>query len=108
MKFIWLILKSLTRSKRRTILILSTITLSVFLVTVLQSLLTTLNAVSNNPNSSNRLVVRHKSGLTQMLPMSYLPYLKEILAYLHTKTACANRKWRIENELKYIEFLGVA
>lgn len=77
MKFIWLILKSLTRSKRRTILILSTITLSVFLVTVLQSLLTTLNAVSNNPNSSNRLVVRHKSGLTQMLPMSYLPYLKQ-------------------------------
>ncbi|MBL0311435.1 MAG: FtsX-like permease family protein [Holophagaceae bacterium] len=47
-----------------------------FLVTLLQSLLTTLDAVSNNPTSSNRLVVRHKSGLAQVLPMSYLTYLK--------------------------------
>ena len=39
--------------------------------------LTTLDTVSNNPNSSNRIVVRHKSGLTQMLPMSVLPYLKQ-------------------------------
>ncbi len=76
MKYIRFILKSLTRSKRRTLLILSTITLSVFLVTLLQSLLTTLDAVSNNPTSSNRLVVRHKSGLAQVLPMSYLTYLK--------------------------------
>lgn len=77
MKYLRFILKSLMRSKRRTLLILSTITLSVFLVTVLQSLLTTLDAVSNNPTSSNRLVVRAKSGLAQVLPMSYLTYLKE-------------------------------
>ncbi len=77
MKYLRFILKSLLRSKRRTLLILSTITLSVFLVTILQALLTTLDAVSNNPNSSNRIVVRHKSGLTQMLPMSYLAYLKQ-------------------------------
>ncbi|MDE3244558.1 MAG: FtsX-like permease family protein [Acidobacteriota bacterium] len=77
MKYLRFILKSLMRSKRRTLLILSTITLSVFLVTVLQSLLTTLDAISNNPTSSNRLVVRAKSGLAQVLPMSYLTYLKE-------------------------------
>ena len=77
MRYLRFILKSLTRSKRRTLLILSTITLSVFLVTVLQALLTTLDSVSNNPDSTNRLVVRHKSGLTQFLPMSYLGYLKQ-------------------------------
>ena len=54
MKYLNFILKSLMRSKRRTVLILSTITLSVFLVTILQALLATLDAVSNNPNSSNR------------------------------------------------------
>ncbi|HJU83661.1 MAG TPA: FtsX-like permease family protein [Holophagaceae bacterium] len=77
MKFLGLVWKSLLRSKRRTLLILGTLLLSVFLITVLQSLLTTLDSLSNNPDASNRIVVRHKSGLTQVLPMAYLPYLKQ-------------------------------
>lgn len=77
MRWLALIWKNLMRSKRRTILIVGSLVLSVFTVTVLQSLLTTLDSVSNNPNSSNRLVVRHKSGLTQLLPMSILPFLQQ-------------------------------
>ncbi|HJW08145.1 MAG TPA: FtsX-like permease family protein [Holophagaceae bacterium] len=77
MKFLDLIWKSLLRSKRRTVLILGTLLLSVFIITVLQSLLTTLDAISNNPNATNRIVVRSKAGLTQMLPLAYLPYLKQ-------------------------------
>lgn len=77
MRWLSLIWKNLLRSKRRTLLIVGSLVLSVFTVTVLQSLLTTLDSVANNPNSSDRLVVRHKSGLTQMLPMSILPYLKQ-------------------------------
>ncbi len=77
MKFLGLIWKSMTRSWLRTLLVLGTVAVSVFLITVLQSLLTTLDAMSNNPNSSNRLVVRHKSGLTQVLPRSYEAYLKQ-------------------------------
>lgn len=77
MKFLGLIWKSMTRSWLRTCLVLGTVAMSVFLITVLQSLLTTLDALSNNPNSTNRLVVRHKSGLTQVLPRSYETFLRQ-------------------------------
>ncbi len=77
MRWLGLIWKSLMRSKRRTLLIVGSLVLSVFTVAILQSLLTTLDSMTNNPNSSNRLVVRHKSGLTQMLPKSYEAYLKQ-------------------------------
>lgn len=86
MRWLALIWKSLMRSKRRTLLIVGSLVLSVFTVAVLQSLLTTLDAVTNNPNSSNRLVVRHKSGLTQMLPRSYEAYLRQ---QPEVETVCA-------------------
>jgi len=86
MRWLALIWKSLMRSKRRTLLIVGSLILSVFTVAVLQSLLTTLDAVTNNPNSSNRLVVRHKSGLTQMLPRSYEAYLRQ---QPEVETVCA-------------------
>lgn len=77
MRYLPLIWKSLWRSKRRTVLVLLSLTLSVFIVTVLQSLLTTLDSVSSNPSASNRIVVRNKSGLTQFLPVSYEAWLKQ-------------------------------
>ncbi len=77
MRWLGLIWKSLMRSKRRTLLIVGSLVLSVFTVAVLQSLLTTLNSMTDNPKSTNRLVVRHKSGLTQMLPKSYEAYLRQ-------------------------------
>ncbi|HJV91042.1 MAG TPA: FtsX-like permease family protein [Holophagaceae bacterium] len=77
MRWLGLIWKSLMRSKRRTLLIVGSLVLSVFTVAVLQSLLTTLSSMTDNPKSSNRLVVRHKSGLTQMLPRSYEAYLRQ-------------------------------
>ena len=86
MRWVALIWKSLMRSKRRTLLIVGSLILSVFTVAVLQSLLTTLSAVTNNPNSSNRVVVRHKSGLTQMLPRSYEAYLRQ---QSEVETVCA-------------------
>ncbi|HEU4950325.1 MAG TPA: FtsX-like permease family protein [Holophagaceae bacterium] len=77
MRLLPLVWKSLWRSKRRTLLVLLSLTLSVFIVTVLQSLLTTLDSVANNPNSSNRIVVRNKSGLTQFLPVAYEAWLRQ-------------------------------
>ncbi|MCM2250180.1 MAG: FtsX-like permease family protein [Geothrix sp.] len=86
MRWLALIWKSLMRSKRRTLLIVGSLALSVFTVAVLQSLLTTLDAATSNPNSSNRLVARHKSGLTQMLPRSYEAYLRQ---QPEVETVCA-------------------
>ena len=86
MRWLALIWKSLMRSKRRTLLIVGSLVLSVFTVAVLQSLLTSLDAMTNNPNSSNRVAVRHKSGLTQMLPRSYETYLRQ---QPEVETVCA-------------------
>lgn len=77
MKWLAFVLKSMRRSKLRTLLILGTMTFGVLVVALLLSLLTTLDSVANNPNSTNRIVVRHKSGLTQVLPRSYEAYLKQ-------------------------------
>ncbi len=89
MKFINLIFKSLMRSKRRTFLILGTLVLSVFLITILQSLLATLDSVSNQSTEGNRFIVRHKSGLTQFLPISYGDYLRQQPEVI----AVANSQW---------------
>lgn len=86
MRWLSLIWKSLMRSKRRTLLIVGSLMLSVFTVAVLQSLLTSLDAITNNPNSSNRVAVRHKSGITQMLPRSYEAYLRQ---QPEVETVCA-------------------
>jgi putative ABC transport system permease protein len=76
-KWLSLIFKSMWRSKLRTTLIVLTMAFGVFVVSILQSLLGALNATANNPNSTNRIVVRHKSGLTQMIPRSYEAYLRQ-------------------------------
>lgn len=86
MRWLALIWKSLMRSKRRTLLIVGSLVLSVFTVAVLQSLLTTLDTVTNNPNSGSRIVVRHKAGLTQVLPRSYEAYLRQ---QPEVETVCA-------------------
>ncbi len=72
-----MVLKTMRRAKLRTLLILATMTFGVMVVAILQSFLSSLNAAANNPNSSNRIVVRHKSGLTQMIPRSIESYLKQ-------------------------------
>ena len=86
MRWLALIWKSLLRSRRRTLLIVGSLVLSVFTVAVLQSLLTTLDSITDNPNSGSRLAVRHKSGITQMLPRSYETYLRQ---QPEVETVCA-------------------
>jgi len=77
LKFLRLILRSLFRSKRRTILTVLFLAVSVFLVATLQSILATLDGFANNPNSSNRIAVRHKVSLTNMLPLRYADWLRQ-------------------------------
>lgn len=86
MRWLALIWKSLMRSKRRTLLIVGSLVLSVFTVAVLQSLLTTLDSVTSKHDAGSRLVVRHKSGLTQMLPRSYEAWLRQ---QPEVETVCA-------------------
>jgi putative ABC transport system permease protein len=76
-KYLHLILRSFLRSKRRTVLTILSITVSVMLVAILQSILTTLNGFANNPNASNRIAVRHKVSITNLLPLRYADWIRQ-------------------------------
>lgn len=69
MSILRLIPRSFLRSRRRTVLTILSISVSVALVAILQSVLATLDAFANNPNASNRIVVRHKVSVTNLLPL---------------------------------------
>ena len=77
MKFLHLIWRSLLRSRRRTLLTVLSLGVSVFLVATLQSILGTLDGYARNPDSANRMVVRHKTSITNVLPFRYGDWLRQ-------------------------------
>ncbi|MBI4912091.1 MAG: ABC transporter permease [Acidobacteria bacterium] len=77
MKYLHLVLRSLFRSRRRTLLTVAFLAVSVFLVATLQSILATLDGFANNPNAANRVAVRHKVSLTNLIPMRYQDWIRQ-------------------------------
>lgn len=71
MKFVKLLWKNLFRNRRRTLLTLSTIALSIFLVATLLTVLFELTNPQETPESALRLITRHKISLFNSLPYAY-------------------------------------
>jgi len=71
MKYIFLTLKNLSRSKRRTILTVLSIAVSLFIFSALMSLPNFANQMLADTSSSVRLACRTKMGLDYPLPESY-------------------------------------
>ncbi len=71
MKYAMLVLKNLMRSKRRTILTIISIAVSLFIFSALVSLPTVANELLADSASSVRIAVHNKAGLTYALPESY-------------------------------------
>ncbi len=71
MKFINLLAKNLFRNKLRTLLTVSSIAASLFLVATLLTILSELTSPPDTPDSAMRLIVRHKISLFNSLPKSY-------------------------------------
>jgi putative ABC transport system permease protein len=71
MKFITLILKNLMRSKRRTILTVLSIAVSLFIFSALISLPTAANQVLSDTASSVRIATHSKAGVTYRMPQAY-------------------------------------
>jgi putative ABC transport system permease protein len=71
MKYAMLVLKNLMRSKRRTILTIISIAVSLFIFSALVSLPTVANQFLADSASSVRIAVHNKAGLTYALPESY-------------------------------------
>ena len=71
MKFLGFMFKNLWRNKLRTLLTVGSIAASLFLVTTLLGLVTTMLNPPVTPDSALRLITRHKISLMNTLPASY-------------------------------------
>ena len=85
-KYLNLIRKNLFRNRRRTVLTILSIAVSIFIFSALAAVPTAVNQVLSNVASSRRLVVHNKAGLPYGLPPAYLP---KILALPHVEAAVA-------------------
>ena len=71
MKFLGLMFKNLWRNKLRTLLTVGSIAASLFLVTTLLGMVSTMLNPPVTPDSALRLITRHKISLMNTLPASY-------------------------------------
>ena len=87
MKFLPLILRNTFRNRRRTILTILSISMSLFLVSTLRTLLDALESPPMTPESAKRVLTRHQTSLANLIPISYrdrirqVPGVEEVSAY---------------------------
>src|ERR1700675_5011737 len=86
MKYAALVLKNLFRSKRRTILTVLSIAVSLFIFSALISIPTVANQILGDTASSTRIAAHNKAGLAYSIPMAYrqriakVPHVEAVLA----------------------------
>jgi len=78
MKYFRLIVKNLLRNKRRSLLTLTSITISLFLVATLTTILTELQNPIETPDSALRLIARHRISLFNTLPKAHQPKIAQL------------------------------
>jgi len=71
MKYTALVLKNLVRSKRRTILTVLSIAVSLFIFSALVSVPTVANQILGNTASGTRIATHNKAGLAYAIPIAY-------------------------------------
>src|SRR5260370_27494217 len=71
MKYASLVFKNLLRSKRRTILTVLSIAVSLFIFSALVSVPTVANQILGDTASSTRVATHNKAGLAYSIPMAY-------------------------------------
>jgi putative ABC transport system permease protein len=71
MKYLSFVLRNTFRNKRRTILTVLSIGMSLFLICTLRSLLEALESPPMAPDAAKRVVIRHATGLANNMPISY-------------------------------------
>ncbi len=71
MKYAALVLKNLLRSKRRTILTVLSIAVSLFIFSALVSVPTVVQQILSDTASSTRIATHNKAGLAYSIPVAY-------------------------------------
>ncbi|HEX6044382.1 MAG TPA: FtsX-like permease family protein [Pyrinomonadaceae bacterium] len=77
MKFAKLVFKNILRNKRRTLLTVSSLVVSLFLIITLSTILTEFDRGSNESNPL-RLVTRHSVSLGFLLPVGHLQKIRQV------------------------------
>ncbi len=78
MKFLTLILRNTFRNRRRTILTILSITMSLFLITTLRTLLVALESPPLTPESAKRVITRHSTSLANVMPVAHKQQIRQI------------------------------
>src|SRR6266566_2878427 len=87
MKFLPLILRNALRNRRRTILTILSISMSLFLISTLRTVLEALESPPLTSDSATRVLTRHQTSLANTMPIAYrdrirqMPGVKEVSAY---------------------------
>src|SRR5260370_24674541 len=86
MKYASLVFKNLLRSKRRTILTVLSIAVSLFIFSALVSVPTVANQILGDTASSTRIATHNKAGLAYSIPLAYrqriavVPHVEAVMA----------------------------
>lgn len=78
MKFLPLILRNTFRNRRRTILTILSISMSLFLVSTLRTLLDALESPPMTPESARRVLTRHQTSLANLIPISHKDRIRQV------------------------------
>ena len=78
MKFAFLIFRNTFRNRRRTILTVLSIGMSLFLISTLKTLLDELESPPSTPESALRVVTRHLTGLGSQMPISHRERIRQV------------------------------
>jgi len=83
MKFLPFILRNAFRNKRRTILTILSISMSLFLISTLRTLLNQLENPPSTPQSAKRLIVRHQTSLGNPMPLAFRAQIEKVPGVEH-------------------------
>lgn len=78
MKFVPFILRNVFRNKRRTLLTVLSIGMSLFLISTLKTVLDELESPPSTPESAKRVVTRHLTGLGSVMPIAHRARIRAV------------------------------
>src|SRR5438552_11347386 len=78
MNFLPLIVRNAFRNRRRTILTILSIGMSLFLISTLKTLLDSLESPPMTPDSARRVIVRHQTSLGNPIPIAYRDRIRRV------------------------------
>jgi putative ABC transport system permease protein len=78
MRFVPFILRNTFRNRRRTLLTILSIGMSIFLISTLKSVVDELESPPSTPESAKRVVTRHLTGLGSVMPIAHRDRIRQV------------------------------